>query len=154
MIEDDTMDEMPKPFQFPFFLNRSVECFRACVDSSLSKLGGSAIMFGVMFNIAQNQGASLVELARSVHRSHPAILRIIDKMEKDELIVRKADGNDRRVKHLFLTPKGEKLLAVLKPETIKIRKIALSNIPAKDIDTATRVLKTVYGNLCNELGKN
>ncbi|WP_183477169.1 MarR family transcriptional regulator [Mesonia hippocampi] len=57
----------------------------------------------------EKNGCSQQYLAQKSFRDRPSISRLIDKMEKDGLVERRNDKNDRRLKLIFLTSAGKSL---------------------------------------------
>ena len=56
--------------------------------------------------LGHNEGVNQQELACILQKDKPSITKMIDLLEKKDLVVRKADKNDRRNKLLFLTEAG------------------------------------------------
>ena len=59
-------------------------------------------------------GNSQQEIAEKTYRDKVSITKIIDNLEKHELVFRVVDENDRRVKRIFLTKKGKALSSKIK----------------------------------------
>ncbi|HET7644278.1 MAG TPA: MarR family transcriptional regulator [Nitrososphaeraceae archaeon] len=56
-----------------------------------------------------NNELSQKKIAEKLRLEGPTLIPIIDKLEKDGLVVRKIDPNDRRNNRFFLTPKVENI---------------------------------------------
>src|SRR2546425_881925 len=67
--------------------------------------------FSVLRAVGFNQGQSQHALAESLHISPSHMVAIVDELERRELVERRAQPSDRRVRTLHLTTAGEKLLA-------------------------------------------
>ena len=76
----------------------------------------------------KNDGCSQQALAEATYRDKPSITRLIDNLEKEGYVERKADKNDRRLNLIFLTQKGRDI------------EIPMMNVVNETIDIATKNL--------------
>jgi MarR family transcriptional regulator for hemolysin len=76
----------------------------------------------------------------------PTLVPIIDKMENEGYITRRADPGDRRNNLIFMTEKSKNLVDSIIDCILEIRDMGLDNIPKKDIDIAKKVLKQILAN--------
>ncbi len=65
--------------------------------------------FGVLTHLWRNDGLPQSELAVCTNRNRANVTRIIDILEREGIVVRKDDPNDRRVFRIYLTDLGKKL---------------------------------------------
>jgi MarR family transcriptional regulator, organic hydroperoxide resistance regulator len=56
--------------------------------------------------IIERHGISQKDLADMMGRSRPQVTRVLQSLEKSELIVRRADDVDQRLTRVYVTPKG------------------------------------------------
>ena len=80
-------------------------------------------------------------------RDKPSITRLVDNLEKLNLVKRVASENDRRINMIFLTKQAQKLeeqTMELAEETLNE---ALDTVPAEKIEVCKEVLQIVYDNL-------
>ena len=75
-----------------------------------------------------NNGLSQKEIAEKLKLEGPTLIPIIDKLEKDGLVVRETDPNDRRNNRLFLTPKVENIWGKMIECGSKIKKNSLKGL--------------------------
>ncbi|MDE1150734.1 MAG: MarR family transcriptional regulator [Azospirillaceae bacterium] len=111
----------------------------------------------VMKNYAQSEATALplIILARlgdgmrqGVLADHvgvegPSLVRLVDMLEKDDLVERHTDARDRRVKTLHLTPKGRALAGRLDDALDDMRRRLLADVSQDDLETALRVFAAV-----------
>lgn len=62
----------------------------------------------------------------------PTITGILDRLQREDLILRKEDKNDKRKKILVLTEKGRKINAELTDIAQEFRDVCLNGISDKD----------------------
>ncbi len=106
-------------------------------------LGLKGSQFKVILVLGVKDGMSQKEIANMTFLETPTIVPIIDKMEKNGLVQRKTDPNDRRNNLVFLTNKGRKFLEPLIEIILRFRKIITKNISTKDLETTKNVLRTI-----------
>lgn len=74
--------------------------------------GVELVHYDVMLHVSEGGegGRRMTDLARAVVLSKSGLTALVDRMERDGLIARKADAEDRRVVRVVLTPTGRKRL--------------------------------------------
>lgn len=90
---------------------RTLHLHRAGMMRTLEEHGGRFGQSACLRGLAQHDGLSQRDLAESLHISAPTVTAMLSAMERDELIERRADEQDRRVTRVFLSPKGRQLEA-------------------------------------------
>lgn len=80
-------------------------------------------------------------------KDKPSMTRLIDKLEKNRLVARVADLNDRRINLIHLTEGGMKLQSKATEIVMSITQQALQNISADELNTSRNVLKKILSNL-------
>jgi DNA-binding MarR family transcriptional regulator len=95
-------------------------------------------------------GQAQQELCVYTDRDKPSTTRLIDTMEKHNLVVRVPDQHDRRVKLIYLTHKGRELQKTLMDGIKDAEQEALHGIDEADVEVCLRVLCQVYANVSNE----
>jgi DNA-binding MarR family transcriptional regulator len=88
-------------------------------------------------------GLSQGELAERLYAHRSTVSGILDRLESRGVIRRTTDPDDRRGIHLFLTPRGQRVLKRSPPPVqIGLRR-ALERLPAAQLRRFRRVLETV-----------
>jgi len=80
-------------------------------------------------------------------KDKPSMTRLIDKLEKRNLVTRVSDNNDRRINLIHLTDAG---LALQQRATQIVHQVAnktLNNITDEELNTSRIVLKKIMANL-------
>jgi DNA-binding MarR family transcriptional regulator len=103
--------------------------------------------WSVLYHLWKEDGKSQQELCNATFRDKPSITRLVDNLEKINLVKRVASENDRRINRIFLTKQAQKL----QEETMQLAEMvlneALTGVPADKIDVCKEVLQIVYDNL-------
>jgi DNA-binding MarR family transcriptional regulator len=103
--------------------------------------------FRVLTNLWQQDGKSQQELAVSSNRDRANVTRLIDILEREGIVERHDDENDRRAFKIYLTKKGRELEAEAANCAQQAIKDAQKGISKEDIEICMRVLKKTMENL-------
>lgn len=78
--------------------------------------GISLVQYNVLRTIRArgSSGVPVLTIARELISGEPDITRLIDRMERDELLYRQRSEEDRRVVLVFLTPRGRRVADAMK----------------------------------------
>jgi DNA-binding MarR family transcriptional regulator len=103
--------------------------------------------WSVLYHLWKQDGISQQELCLATFRDKPSITRLLDNLEKLEMVVRKPSPTDKRSKLIMLTETARGL----QEKTMHIAAItlneALEGVAATDLESAKKVLQQVYDNL-------
>ena len=103
--------------------------------------------WSVLYHLWKQEGISQQELCNATFRDKPSITRLVDNLEKLNLVKRVPSEHDRRINLIYLTKQAQKLqeeTMVLAEETLNE---ALETVPSDKIDVCKEVLQLVYDNL-------
>ncbi|NNE54539.1 MAG: MarR family transcriptional regulator [Flavobacteriales bacterium] len=87
------------------------------------------------------------ELAFLTDRDKTSLTRLINSMEKKNVVARIPSETDKRVNLVHLTTSGRKLLAKTAPIMVKMVKKLESSITKEDREAFKRVLKQIHQNI-------
>lgn len=103
--------------------------------------------WSVLYHLWKEDGKSQQELCNATFRDKPSITRLVDNLEKLQLVKRVPSDNDRRINLIYLTRQAQKL----QEETMELAEAtlneALEGVPEDRIDICKEVLQLVYDNL-------
>ena len=85
----------------------------------------------------------LKEMADAMGKDKSAILRIIDVLEKKELVRRAIDPKDRRKKYLMVTKKGEQVIGQFLEIEAKLRTELKEGLTKEDMRTFYKVVSHI-----------
>ena len=100
-----------------------------------------------LFYIGNNEGITQRDLAQILDSNESSIVRLIDRMEKENIVKREKDPTDRRVTKLFLTEEGMKKRDEILPIGEKFSKDCIKGISDEDLETFKEVLNKMVKNL-------
>jgi MarR family transcriptional regulator for hemolysin len=84
---------------------------RTQADAELSHLGVGAQSLATLLRLAEDDGLTQAELSRRQRVEAPTMCRMIDRLERDGLVERRADPADRRATRVTLSPEGREVAA-------------------------------------------
>jgi DNA-binding MarR family transcriptional regulator len=104
----------------------------------------------VMMRLWVDDGQTQQSLATQSFKDKTSITRLIDTLERKDLVIRVPDKVDRRSKLIYLTNKGKQLQQELLPHAQDILNEAIEGIETQDLAIAEKVLNQIYQNFNGE----
>ena len=101
----------------------------------------------VILHLWQKEGQTQQEISGCSNKDNPSVCRLIDNMEKRDLVIRVPDQQDRRINRIYLTGKGKALQAQLIDIAQSNLKQSTKTITATDLKTCKTVLEKMIDNL-------
>jgi len=83
---------------------------------------------------------SLSSLSERIRAQNSTVTGIIDRMEREELVVRERSTSDRRVVLIKLTPKGKELARSVDVQPMEIFRGALASLTKDEVTQLVRIL--------------
>jgi DNA-binding MarR family transcriptional regulator len=103
--------------------------------------------WSVLYHLWKQDGLSQQQLCDATFRDKPSITRLVDNLEKLQLVKRVASKDDRRMNMIYLTKEA----ADLQEQTMELANQtlneALEGVTNEQIEIAKLVLQKVYDNL-------
>ncbi len=103
--------------------------------------------WSVLYHLWKEDGKSQQELCNATFRDKPSITRLVDNLEKLNLVKRVPDEKDRRVNKVCLTKLAQKLQEQSMKLAEETLNEALEGVPPQQVDMCKEVLQKVYENL-------
>jgi len=103
--------------------------------------------WSVLYQLWKQDGISQQELCNATFRDKPSITRLVDNLEKLQLVKRVPSESDRRINLIYLTRQSQKLEEQTMGLAEEVLNEALIGVPGERIDVCKEVLQIVYDNL-------
>jgi DNA-binding MarR family transcriptional regulator len=103
--------------------------------------------WSVLYHLWKQEGMSQQELCNATFRDKPSITRLVDNLEKLDLVKRVPSENDRRINLIYLTRQSQKLQEQSMNLAEQTLNEALETVPVEKIEVCKEVLQIVYDNL-------
>lgn len=131
-----------------YIVNRTAKGFIKALDSQLrEKVGVTAGQWKVLVMLVDQNGLTQKEIADRLGLDGATLIPIIDKMEKDKLVVRKVDPTDRRNNRIYRTERADALWDKMMQCVSSIKEISLKGIPDQNVKVMKDVLENIWQNL-------
>ena len=103
--------------------------------------------WSVLYHLWKQDGISQQELCTASYRDKPSITRLVDNLEKLQLVKRVPSESDRRMNMIYLTKQAQKLQEQTMELAEETLNEALDTVPPEKIEVCKEVLQIVYDNL-------
>lgn len=111
-----------------------------------NRFGVSVTQTTVLFYLMKNDGCQLNDLSTILMQNKSAITTLVERMKKNDLIVRKKSKTDGRASNLFLTDKGRDIGRRALPAIKKCNQELLKSFTDTEAETIHRFLDTIIKN--------
>jgi len=134
---------------YSFITGKASTAIARCLQKKINQAGLNITIeqWSVLYHLWKKEGQSQQQLCNATFRDKPSITRLVDNLEKLNLVKRVPSENDRRINLIYLTKQGQKL----EEETMRLAdqtlNEALETVPPDKIDICKEVLQIVYDNL-------
>jgi len=110
--------------------------------------------YDVMLHISEGEGGRrMTDLAQAVVKSKSGLTALVDRMEKEGLVERRPDPDDRRVTRVTLTARGEERFAeVSRHHRGVVRRVFTSRVSEEEARVVIDVLGRVREGIACEEG--
>jgi len=125
-------------------LNISQRILLKYVDRNITnKLGVPVIQIAALFYLLKHDGCLFKELSHLLFQNKSATTTLVERMEKNGLIVKKKSDTDGRASHIFLTDKGRDISKKAKPLVAEYNSDLLERFTDDEIAVIHRFLDTI-----------
>ncbi|MCB1410879.1 MAG: MarR family transcriptional regulator [Rhodobacter sp.] len=108
--------------------------------------GGAARYLGLLSIICQNPGQPQHRLAEAVGLQRSSLVPILDRMEKNGILERRAVDGDRRANAVWVTPLGEEIVADLSARANEVEAQTLAGFTDAEVAQLRDMLDRVISN--------
>ena len=135
------------PEQFGFELGRLSRWWRSKLDERMKPIGLTQARWIVLVHLARGaDGLLQKEVARFVGVEGPTLVRILDWLERNELIDRRTSPTDRRGKTVHLTDKGKAAMSEFDRIAAELREDLLRGIDPEMLQACIALFRTIRHN--------
>ncbi len=112
----------------------------------LKKNGSTRVQWTAIYYIANHEGINQSDLAKKMNIQTPTIVRLIDRLERENIVERFSSSDDRRILKLRCTGKGLELHQKLLPLGESFSDQITEELSEDEINTFIRVLSKLAAN--------
>lgn len=122
---------------------------RNAINAMLSQAGLHVGQEMVLLRLWEKDGVTQKELAQELCVEAPTVTRMLQRMERCELIERRADANDGRVSRVYVTERSFALEPTVKEGWAGLEERLLVGMTAEEQVLLHRLLANMLDNLSN-----
>lgn len=148
------MPEMPIGREIAFMIKDVSRMMGTYADQQGRVLGISRAQWTVLVRLERTEGLKQSELAEILDLQPISLTRLLDRLDENGLIERRADPNDRRVNRLYLKPAARPLLDKLATLSESLMGTVLEGIEPESMERMLHDLKLIKDNLRAAIGRN
>jgi DNA-binding MarR family transcriptional regulator len=101
--------------------------------------------------LAEAECMTITALAENTFIERSALSRLLEIMERDGLVKRRARASDKRITEISITKKGTKTFLTMLPIRREIFKRAAKGLESRDVETLMRNIQHLARNLHDQL---
>lgn len=131
-----------------YLVNRAARQMAQQLAEELRPMGVGIGQWAVLLFLWARDGMSQADLARVVAIEPPTLVRTLDRMVRDGLVVRVPDSTDGRVTRIQLTEGGRALRDLVVPRAVAVNDMNLGRLTAAE----GRTLRTLLAKLVDGAG--
>jgi DNA-binding MarR family transcriptional regulator len=94
------------------------------------------------------------ELAFITNRDKASLTRLISVMEKKNLVIRVSSKEDKRIKHIYITKKGEATFKETLPVVSKSLDTIQTGLTENEVQNAIEIMKKIQLNISNNSNRS
>ena len=137
----------PLDSYLPYLLNRAGARIATAFGEEVRPLGATLQIWRVLAALRESDGQRMGDLSATTSIDVSTLTRLVDSMEKKELVVRSRDPADARAVVLYVAPEGRRLTRRLLPIAERYEKVALQGFAAGEAEQLRDALRRLYANM-------
>lgn len=128
-------------------IKKAARLFERVANMNLDELGVTYSQTIFLVRLWEKDGQNQKELTQSAGLRQPTVVGILERMERDGLIFREQNPDDKRCYYLFLTEKAKKACMKLEKQGLMMQSIATRDFNIVEISQLNQSLLGVIYNL-------
>ena len=101
----------------------------------------------IIVNLNRKDGQFQQQLADNTYKNKTSVTRMINSLQKKNIVERLSDPKDLRQKRIYLTDNGRQLFKNLAPLARKVQEEATQGIEPDEMESCKNILLKIYGNI-------
>lgn len=140
---------------FGFLTNRVARLISRSAHQSIKDDGYQlpTSCIGVLADLWSQDGVNQKDLGVSLVKTKSSINKMLQDLERDNLITKQDNPSDGRGKLIFLTGKGRSMQTTIENHNAKLDSYLEQSFTVEEIATAKEVLSHLYDHLCDRAYK-
>ena len=122
---------------------RASQAVQDILKNDMEKYGVNLTEFAVLELLYHKGDQPIQHIGKKILLASSRITYVVDKLEKKELVVRKACPNDRRVTYAAITEKGIQFMENVFPQHEKTIQEIFEDLSVEELETTMTLLKKI-----------
>ena len=135
-------------------IKKAARLFERVANTNLDELGITYSQTIFLVRLWEKDGQTQMELTKSAGLKQPSVVRILDRMERDNLIRRIKSKTDKRSFYFYLTDKAKKACMALEGQGKTMQAIATKTLDKETVKQLNEHLSIVINNLASFIESN
>lgn len=128
-------------------LGKLTRLWRMVADAELAPLGLTHPRWTALWKLRQlGNNVSQKVLADGLEIELPSLMRTLNQLEQQQLIIRVPCPQDKRARLVQLTPQGEQILTQMETRILKVREQVLAGISLQQLQDFERLVDQITQN--------
>ncbi|CAH7402187.1 Transcriptional regulator, MarR family [Vibrio chagasii] len=140
-------EEFDRPNSFGWLVNVVANKASKDFDVELKKYGLTIALWPTLMCLWEEEGLTQRDIAAKSKVENSTTTRTLDKLEKLDLVERRADPNSRRSFRIYLTEKGKELEKDIIPVPARVNKELMSALDADEQQQMIGLLKKMVASI-------
>ena len=135
-----------------YIMGRTVQSIKNLIfrEFKAQNLNITPEQWAIMSYLHKEDGLYQKQIADFLFKDKPTVTRILDLLEKRNLIIRISDEKDRRKFKIYLTQDGKDTVKLLLPIAQEVQLKIRANLSLEEIETMKSILNKIYLNAAKE----
>lgn len=135
-------------------MGRAIRLWRTVVDRELLPLGLTHPRWSALWKLQRlNDNISQKTLANALEIELPSLMRTLNQLEEQGLIIRHCSETDKRVRIISLTAAGKSLMKKVEKGIMQIRQELLSGLAPAELSILEKAIQQISHNALDKLNK-
>ncbi|MED4041122.1 MarR family winged helix-turn-helix transcriptional regulator [Niallia taxi] len=100
--------------------------------------------WGIISVLCKHEGTTQKELAAAIDKDQTTVARMIQSMEKKEIIQKRNNAQDKRSQNLYITEKGHEIKNKILPVVMEAHQTVTSNLSEQEIQYLKELLNKLW----------
>lgn len=144
-----TVPALGDPHDMISLMHEVSHLMRVAADRRARCHGSTRAQWFILLRLSKQAGLSQKELADQLEVEPITIARLVDRLEQNGLVERRADGQDRRVWRLHLLPAAHDILGEIHMQIDGLCRELLAGVPEAARAAMAAALRRMKANLLN-----
>lgn len=143
---------MDKPYRsVGYLINRISRLSQRWLDARVKQHGLSSAAIPVLVQLETSETSTQKELAQYIGIEQPTMAQLLNRMERDGLVVRVLNPDDSRSAHVSLTKRAKSVLPAVRGGIQDGTSLVTDGFSEKDLASLTRLLERYLANVERQL---